>query len=119
MKKFIFFVVLFLIAFAFMQLSAFSRVQDIYGRFSYTKKIRILKVTEPPHYYELDNKKYTLKSLEEYVKQLQESESNKITVTWIIEIERPESYDSIQELIKVLKIFSYSYISISPAGYKE
>ena len=116
MKKFNIFVVLFFFMLIFAQLSTYARVQDIYGRYAEVKKIKIIRVAEPPQYYELDNKKYTLKSLEEYVKQLQKSQSNKIILTWRIEIERSESFYIIEELVKVLKMFSDSSISISPMG---
>jgi|SRR3989338_22498 len=119
MKKFNVFTMAFLFVLFFLEISAYARVQDIYGRYVEVKKIKIIRVAEPPQYYELDNKKYTLRSLEEYVKNLEETGYSTMRITWMIEIEKPESYETIEELVNVLKYFKGSGIKVSPAGYEE
>jgi len=119
MKKIIIIGCMLFIIFVLTDMNTHAKVQDIYGRHVETKVIKILKVSEPPQYYELNNKKYTLQSLEEYVKELQQDESSKIILIWRIEIERVEPYYIIKDLIKVPEYFKGSSISISPAGFKE
>lgn len=116
-KRFMLAVIISVVIIIFTQF-AYGEVQDIHGRYARIWKVRILKFITEPQLYEFKDKKYDLKSLAQYIKKLNEEEGKRLSVSWQIEIEATESYDSIQELAEVLKHFKYSYINITPAGIK-